>query len=113
AYAALHYKDALVCIPDGRVARTYPLVPGLECAGTVVESKDSRFQPGDTVIATDFGSTLGVSRDGGFREYACMPGDFLLPLNGLDFRQALVLGGGITTVLALRQLEMQGLTPGK
>jgi putative YhdH/YhfP family quinone oxidoreductase len=110
AYAAVNYKDALVCTPDGKIARTYPLVPGIECAGTVVESKDSRFQPGDAVLASDFGDTLGVSRHGGYREYACLPGDFLLPLKELDFKQALVLSAGVTAVVAVRQLEMHGLT---
>ena len=67
AYAALNYKDALVCIPKGGVARTYPLVPGLELSGVVVESSDPRFQPGDPVMASDCGSTQGVSRHGGFQ----------------------------------------------
>ena len=40
AYSSVNYKDALVCIPDGRVARTYPLVPGLELVGAIVESRD-------------------------------------------------------------------------
>jgi acrylyl-CoA reductase (NADPH) len=113
AYAAVNYKDALVCTPDGKIARTYPLVPGIECAGMVVESKDSRFQSGDMVLASDFGDTLGVSRHGGYREYACLPGDFLSPLRGLDFKQALVLSGGVTAAMAVRQLEMHGLTQEK
>ncbi|GHO96828.1 putative quinone oxidoreductase YhfP [Reticulibacter mediterranei] len=112
-YAAVNYKDALVCTPDGKVARTYPLVPGIECAGIVVESKDNRFQPGDAVLASDFGDTLGVSRHGGYREYACLPGDFLFPLRGLDFRQALVLSVGVTAAMGVRQLEMNGLTQEK
>jgi len=80
AYAAVNYKDALVCIPNGNVARTYPLVPGLELAGAVVESADPRFQPGDAVLAFDFGSTQGISRHGGFSEFARVPGNFLLGL---------------------------------
>ena len=43
AYAAVNYKDALVCIPNGNVARTYPLVPGLELTGVVIEASDPRF----------------------------------------------------------------------
>ena len=80
AYAALNYKDALVCIPNGNVAQTYPLVPGLELTGVVVESTDPRFQPGDAVLANDFGSTQGISRHGGYSEYARVPGDFLFRL---------------------------------
>src|SRR5947209_15730590 len=112
AYAALNYKDALVCIPKGGVARTYPLVPGLELTGVVVESTDSRFQPGDPVLAYDFGSTQGVSRHGGYSEYARVPGDFLFRLPaGVDCKQALVLSAGMTVAMALRQLEKNGLTP--
>ncbi|MEO6887578.1 MAG: acryloyl-CoA reductase [Ktedonobacteraceae bacterium] len=111
AYAALNYKDALACIPRGGVARTYPLVPGLELTGVVVESSDARFQPGDRVLASDYGSTQGVSRHGGFSEYARVPGDFLVPLEGVDFKQALVLTAAMTAAMALRLLEKNDLTP--
>ena len=97
AYAAMNYKDALVCIAEGKVAQTYPLVPGVEFAGRVVESRDQRFTSGDEVLAYDFGSTLGISRHGGYSEYACVPGEMLFPLAGqLDYKQALVLSAGTT-----------------
>ena len=112
AYAAINYKDALVCIPNGNVARTYPLVPGLELTGAVVESTDPRFQPGDAVLAFDFGSTQGISRHGGYSEYARVPGDFLFPLPaGVGFKQALALSAGMTAAKGLRQLEKNDLTP--
>jgi putative YhdH/YhfP family quinone oxidoreductase len=112
AYAAVNYKDALVCIPNGNVARTHPLVPGLELTGVVVESTDPRFQPGDPVLAFDFGSTQGISRHGGYSEYARVPGDFLFPLPaGLGFKQAHVLSAGVTAAMGLRQLEKHDLTP--
>jgi len=112
AYAALNYKDALVCIPKGGVARTYPLVPGLELTGVVVESSDARFQPSDRVLASDSGSTQGVSRHGGYSEYARVPGDFIFPLPaGVDCKQALVLSAGMTAAMGLRQLEQHELTP--
>lgn len=112
AYAALNYKDALACIPKGGVARTYPLVPGLELTGVVVESRDARFQPGARVVASDYGRTQGISRHGGYSEYARVPGDFIFPLpEGVDYRQALVLSAGLTAAMALRQLEKNGLTP--
>jgi putative YhdH/YhfP family quinone oxidoreductase len=111
-YAALNYKDALVCMPKGGVARTYPLVPGLELTGVVADSSDPRFQPGDRVLAYDFGSTQGVSRHGGYSEYARVPGDFVFPLPaGLGFKQALVLTAGVTAAMGLRQLEQHDLTP--
>ena len=59
------------------VARTYPLVPGCELTGVVVESTDARFGPGQTVWASDFGSTQGIARHGGYSEYARVPGDIL------------------------------------
>jgi putative YhdH/YhfP family quinone oxidoreductase len=112
AYAALNYKDALVCIPKGGVARTYPLVPGLELTGVVIESSDARFQPGDPVMANDYGSAQGVSRHGGFSEYARVPGDFIFPLPaGVDFKQAHVLSAAIAAAMGLRQLEQHDLTP--
>jgi putative YhdH/YhfP family quinone oxidoreductase len=114
AYSALNYKDALVCIPTGGVARTYPLVPGLELTGVVIESTDPRFQPDDHVLAFDFGSTQGVSRHGGFSEYARVPGDFVFPLPaGLDFKQAHVLSAGMGAAMVLRQFEKHELTPQK
>jgi putative YhdH/YhfP family quinone oxidoreductase len=112
AYAAMNYKDALVCIPNGNVARTSPLVPGLELTGAVVESTDPRFQPGDPVLAYDFGSTQGISRHGGYSEYARVPADFLFRLPaGVDCKQALVLSAGVTAAMGLRQLEKHDLTP--
>ena len=111
-YSAVNYKDALVCIPNGKVARSSPLVPGLELTGVVIESTDPRFQPGDRVIAHDFGSSLGIARHGGYSEYARVPGDFLFHLPaGVDFKQALVLSAGAAAVMGLRQLEKHGLTP--
>jgi putative YhdH/YhfP family quinone oxidoreductase len=114
AYAAMNYKDALVCTPNGNVARSYPLVPGLELTGTVVASTDSRFAPGDTVLSSDYGRTQGVARHGGYSEYARVPGDFLFPLPaGIDCKQVLVLSAGVTAAMGLRQLEKNGLTPEK
>jgi acrylyl-CoA reductase (NADPH) len=108
----MNYKDALVCIPNGNVARAYPLVPGLELTGAVVESTDPRFQPGDPVLAYDFGSTQGISRHGGYSEYARVPGDFLFRLPaGVDCKQAHVLSAGVTAAMGLRQLEKHDLTP--
>lgn len=114
AYAALNYKDALACIPKGGVARTYPLVPGLELTGVVIESTDPRFQPDDQVLAFDFGSTQGVSRHGGYSEYARVPSDFVFPLPaGLGFKQAHVLSAGMAAAMGLRQFEKNDLTPQK
>lgn len=114
AYSSMNYKDALVCIPDGKVARSYPPVPGLELAGVIIESADPRFKAGDRVLASDFGGTQGIYRHGGYSEYARVPVHFLFHLpEDLDYRQALVLTAGMTAAAGLRQLEKNGLTPQK
>ncbi len=64
------------------------------------------------MLAFDFGSTQGISRHGGYSEYARVPGDFLFPLpTGLGFKQAHVLSAGVTAAMGLRHLEQNGLTP--
>jgi NADPH:quinone reductase-like Zn-dependent oxidoreductase len=103
-------KDALVCIPNGNVARTSPLVPGLELTGVVSESTDPRFQPGDPVLAFDFGSTQGISRHGGFSEYARVPGDFLfrLPLEAERWAGSIDTVGGATLAYLMRTTKKGG-----
>lgn len=102
--SSVNYKDALASTPDGRVARISPLVPGIDLAGTVVET-------GEPVIA--HGYDLGVSRHGGFAAFAKVPADWLVPLpDGLDLRQAMVIGtAGFTAALSVVALEERGLTP--
>ncbi len=111
AYSCVNYKDGLASTPDGRVVRSYPMVPGVDLAGTVTESSDSRFRPGDEVIAT--GHDLGVAHFGGFAEYARLPGDWLVKRPaGLTPREAMALGtAGFTAALSVQRLEENGLTP--
>jgi acrylyl-CoA reductase (NADPH) len=111
AYSGVNYKDGLASIPEGRIVRSYPFVPGIDLAGTVVESSDSRFKPGDEVIATSY--ELGVSHYGGFSEYARFKADWALPLPaGLTLKEAMALGtAGFTAGLAVYKLELNGLKP--
>ena len=111
AYSSVNYKDALACIPDGRIVRSYPFVPGVDLSGTVVESSDSRFHEGDKVIATSY--DLGVSHYGGFSEYARIKAEWVVPLpNGLSLKEAMAFGtAGFEAALALHQLEKMSLTP--
>jgi len=111
AYSSVNYKDALACISDGRIVRSYPFVPGIDLAGTVVESSDSRFREGDKIIATSY--DLGVSHYGGFSEFARVKGDWVVPLpNGLSLKEAMAFGtAGFEAALSLHQLEKMGLTP--
>ncbi|HKF35313.1 MAG TPA: acryloyl-CoA reductase [Ktedonobacteraceae bacterium] len=111
AYSDVNYKDGLACIPDGKIVRSYPFVPGVDLSGVVVESSDSRFKPGDEVLATSY--ELGVSHYGGFSEYARVKADWVVPLpQGLTLKEAMALGtAGFTAALAIHQLEKNGLKP--
>src|SRR5215469_826848 len=111
AYSSVNYKDGLASIPDGKIVRSYPFVPGIDMSGIVVESSDSRFKPGDEVLATSY--ELGVSHYGGFSEYARVKADWVVPLpQGLTLKEAMALGtAGFTAALAIHQLEKNGLKP--
>lgn len=108
-YSSVNYKDGLASISNGRVVKSYPLVPGIDLAGVVEESEDSRFKIGDRVIATGF--ELGVSWFGGFSEYASVPSEWLVPLPlNLSLREAMIFGtAGFTAGLCLQKLEVNGL----
>ena len=111
AYSGVNYKDGLASIPEGKIVRTYPFVPGIDLAGVVDESSDARFKPGDEVIVTSY--ELGVSHYGGFSEYARVKADWVVPLPaGLTLKEAMALGtAGFTAGLAVHKLEYNGLKP--
>lgn len=111
AYSSVNYKDGLASIPDGKIVRTYPFVPGIDLSGTVVESSDSRFKAGDEILATSY--DIGVSHYGGYSQYARLKADWIVPLpQGLSLKEAMALGtAGFTAALSVHQLEKNGLTP--
>jgi len=111
SYSSVNYKDGLASIPDGKIVRSYPFVPGIDLAGIVADSNDARFKAGDEVIATSY--ALGVSHFGGFSEYARVKADWIVPLPaGLSLKEAMALGtAGFTAALAINQLEKNGLHP--
>ncbi|AIQ46670.1 quinone oxidoreductase [Paenibacillus sp. FSL R7-0273] len=113
AYSSVNYKDGLAGIPNGNIVRQYPFIPGIDLSGTVVSSEDSRFQPGQPVIATSYG--IGVSHYGGFSEYARIPADWVLPLpGGLTLREAMIYGtAGFTAAMSIQALEAHGIAPDK
>jgi alcohol dehydrogenase len=78
AYASVNYKDALTARGKAKIALKFPLVAGIDLAGTVEESADARFKAGDEVIVHSFG--LGAEHDGGYAEYGRFPGGWVLPL---------------------------------
>lgn len=109
--SSLNYKDALSANGNRGVTRTYPHTPGIDAAGTVVESDDPTWQPGDAVIVS--GYDLGMNTAGGFGRYIRVPGDWAVRLpRELDAFSAMVLGtAGFTAGLALQRLHQAGLTP--
>lgn len=111
AYSSVNYKDGLASIPNGKIVTSYPFIPGIDLAGVVVNSDDSRFKEGDEVIATSY--EIGVSHFGGYSEYARIPGDWIVPLpEGLTLKEAMVFGtAGFTAALSVHRLEQNGLTP--
>jgi NADPH2:quinone reductase len=110
-YSGLNYKDALALTGRGRIMQALPLTAGIDAAGTVVESDDSRFQPGQAVLVT--GYELSQSRDGGLAEYLQAPADWIVPLPaGLTLRAAMALGtAGFTAGLAILKMLDNGQTP--
>ncbi|WP_435165968.1 NADPH:quinone oxidoreductase family protein [Paenibacillus glycanilyticus] len=112
AYSSVNYKDGMVGI-WGRMIKSYPHIPGIDLSGTVTESTDSRYKPGDEVIVTSYG--LGVTHYGGYSELARVPASWVVPLpTGLTQREAMILGtAGFTAALSVQRLEDNGLTPEK
>src|SRR5690348_7221506 len=111
-YSTLNYKDGMVLSGIGRLVRTYPHVPGIDFAGTVVESRSPKFKSGDKVVLT--GWRVGEMHWGGYAERAQVKADWLVPLpGGLTTRQAMAVGtAGFTAMLAVIALEKHGLKPG-
>lgn len=108
-WSSINYKDGLALSPNGRVLRGYPMVPGVDLAGTVVESTDSRFSKGQAVMVT--GYDVGVSHPGGFAELARIPADWVMPIpEGLNAKEAMALGtAGMTAAMSVEALEHNGL----
>jgi len=110
-YSTLNYKDALAVTGKGRVIRKFPIVPGIDLAGEVVDPGGSSFNAGDQVISTGWG--MGEEYWGGLGQYArldpCWP--LLLP-EDLDMRSAMVMGtGGFTAALCVRAIMDHGTSP--
>src|SRR6266446_9132138 len=74
SHSTINYKDALAATGKGRILQRPECIGGVDLAGTVVSSNDPRFKPGQGVLAT--GHALGVKHDGGYAEYARLPGDW-------------------------------------
>lgn len=113
AYSSLNYKDGLAVTGAGKVIRRYPMVPGIDLAGTVVESASPAYRPGEAVVLTGWG--IGESHWGGYAQLARVRSEWLVPLPaGLDLQQAMGIGtAGLTAMLSVMALEAHGLRPGE
>ena len=112
-WTTVNYKDGLAITGKGPVVRRWPMVPGIDCAGTVVSSENERFKAGDKVILNGFG--VGEVHTGGYAAYARLKGDWLIPMpEGMDGRSAMAIGtAGYTAMLSVMALERHGITPGR
>jgi acrylyl-CoA reductase (NADPH) len=110
-YSSVNYKDGLASINNSTVVRNYPMVPGIDLAGKVIESKNDRFKEGDEVLIT--GYDLGVSHFGGYSEVARVPADWIVPLpKGLSMKEAMAIGtAGFTAALSVHRLQENHLSP--
>ncbi len=111
-YSSFNYKDGLALAGRNRILRHYPIIPGIDFAGTVAQSASPRFRPGDKVVLTGFG--VGENWSGGFAERARVKSAWLVALPaGLDARQAMAIGtAGFTAMLAVLALERHGIAKG-
>ena len=110
-YSSLNYKDALAVTGKGRVLRRYPMIPGIDLAGTVIDGGGSGFHPGDRVLVT--GNTIGEAHWGGYSQMARVRSGWLVPIpKTLDARRAMAIGtAGFTAMLSVMALEEHGLSP--
>lgn len=111
-WSSVNYKDALAGTGKGRILRRFPLVGGIDVAGTVVASTDPAWREGDAVLATGCG--LSETRDGGYSQYVRLESSAVIAQPaGLSPREAMVLGtAGFTAALALLRMTDNRLTPG-
>ena len=111
SHSTINYKDELAATGAGRILRTFPLVGGIDLAGTVVSSDDDRFAAGDAVLVNGCG--LSETRDGGYAEYARLSAESIVPIPaGMDAQQAMQLGtAGYTAALAIHRMEQNGQLP--
>ena len=111
-YSTLNYKDALAITGKGPVVRQFPMVPGIDFAGSVESSSNSSFKSGDKVLLNGWG--VGESHWGGLAQMARVKGEWLIPLpSAFSARQAMAIGtAGYTAMLCVMALQRHGITPG-
>lgn len=110
-YSTLNYKDGLAITGKGPVVRSFPMVPGIDFAGEVLESTSPEFKVGDAVLLNGWG--VGEGHWGGLAQQARVKADWLIPLpKGFTAKQALAIGtAGYTAMLCVMALQKHGLKP--
>ena len=108
-YSSLNYKDALAITGSAPIARSYPMVAGVDLTGVVSASDDADHAPGETVVVTGYG--IGERHWGGLAQRARLDGDWLVPLpDAFSPRQAMAIGtAGFTAMLCILALEDHGV----
>jgi acrylyl-CoA reductase (NADPH) len=109
-YSSVNFKDALALTPNGGVVRNYPIVPGIDLTGEVVESQSPDFSVGDQVLA--HGYQIGTGHHGGYAEYARLPADQVVQLGALSPHDGAAIGtAGFTAAMSVRALIDWGIAP--
>jgi acrylyl-CoA reductase (NADPH) len=110
-YSTLNYKDGLAVTGKAPVVRRFPMIAGIDFAGTVEQSSHPAWKAGDKVVCTGWG--MGETHLGSYAEKARVKGDWLVRLpEGMSARDAMAIGtAGFTAMLAVLALEKHGLTP--
>ena len=113
AYSSLNYKDGLAVTGRPGVIRKFPMVPGVDLAGTVEESSSPAFHAGDPVVVTGCGTSEVYW--GGYAQYARLDAQFIVPLpHGMTLAQSMGVGtAGFTAMQSVMALEDNGLKPGE
>jgi len=111
SHSTINYKDALAATGAAKILRRYPLVGGIDLAGTVVSSDDAEFQPGTAVLVNGCG--LSETVDGGYAEYARLDSASLVPVpEGMTAAESMQIGtAGYTAALAIHRMEQNGQLP--
>jgi acrylyl-CoA reductase (NADPH) len=112
-HSSVNYKDGLAVTGKAPIIRQFPLIPGIDLAGTVMHSEHASYKKGDKVVLGGWG--VGESHNGGYAEVARVKGDWLVPLpKGFTTAEAMAVGvAGYTAMLCVMALEEQGITPDK
>ena len=111
SHSSINYKDGLAVTGKAPIIRKFPLIPGVDFAGTVRLSSNPRWKPGDKVVLNGWG--VGEQHHGGFSEVARVPGEWLMPVpKGWTCADAMAVGvAGYTAMLCVLALEEQGVKP--